>query len=126
VLIYLHYMDIQLKKSPIPIKFVINFVGPLSLDSEYWYKIKNDDEILENIEPKDIEDAIKEKKIVKTFDNELSVVKLMNAFIGGKYTDKEISEMTDIPFNTLKSYFKKNKIYKGGKKKINDHLVANL
>ena len=85
----------SIKKCPIPIKFVINFVGPLSLDSEYWYKIKNDDEVLENIEPKDIEDAIKEKKIVKTFDNELSVVKLMNAFIGGKYTDKEINDMIE-------------------------------
>ena len=85
----------SIKKSPIPVKFLINFVGPLSLDSEYWYKIKNDHEVLENIEPKDIEDAIKEEKIVNIFENQLVFVRLMNSFIGDKFTDKEIKDMTE-------------------------------
>ena len=55
----------SIKKTPIQIKFIINFVGPLSLEPEYWYKIK-DDNALENIEPKDIENSIKENKKIKT------------------------------------------------------------
>ena len=47
-----------MKNSPIPVKFIINFVGPVTLDPEYWYSTK--DGHLENIEPKDIENAIKE------------------------------------------------------------------
>lgn len=83
----------SIKKSPIPIKFLINIVGPLSLEAEYWYKTK-DDEFLDNIEPKDIENAIKENKIVQMHGN-IGLVKLMNSFIGGKYTDKEIIEILE-------------------------------
>ena len=82
----------SIKNSPIPIKFTINIVGPLTLDSDYWYKIKND-EVLDNIEPIDIENALKEKKIIKMSKNGLNLLKLMNNFIGGKYTDQEINNM---------------------------------
>lgn len=83
----------SIKKTPIPIKFVINQVGPISLEPEYWYKIKN--EVLENIESKDIDIALKEKKIIKIFDNESKNLYLMNLFIGNKFTDKEMKEMLE-------------------------------
>ena len=95
----------SIEKTPIPIKFIINQVGPISLEPEYWYKIKN--EVLENIEPKDIDIALKEKKIIKIFDNESINLYLMNLFIGNKFTDKEMKEMIE-----NKMIKKDNKKYK--------------
>ena len=84
----------SINNSPIPIKFLINLVGPLTLEPDYWYKIKND-EVLDNIEPKDIEEALKENKIIKINDNDLVLLQYMNSFIGGKYNDKELKDMID-------------------------------
>ena len=84
----------SMKNSPIPIKFIINIVGPLSLEPDFWYKIDEDKEPLESIEPIDIENAIKEKKIVPIFEKDESMlIKFMNSFIGDKYSEKEINEI---------------------------------
>ena len=40
-----------IKNIPILIELLINFVGPDTLDPKYWYKIKDNKNILENIEP---------------------------------------------------------------------------
>ena len=58
----------SIKNSPLPVKFVINIVGLVSLEPEGWYLIDKDREPLDNIEPDDIENAIKEKIIVKEFE----------------------------------------------------------
>ena len=84
----------SIKKCPLPIKFIINLVGPVSLEPEYFYKIKND-ESLESIEPQDIEVAMKDKKLEKCVEDELFLLKLMNSFIGNKYTDEEIQTMIE-------------------------------
>ena len=81
----------SIKNSPIPVKFIINFVAPVTLEPEYWYYIK--DYYLDNIEPKDIENAIKENKIIKIHKNESQLLDLMNSFIGNKFSDKDIKEM---------------------------------
>ena len=81
------------KNSPIPIKFVINYVGPISLEPQFWYKIGKNVKPLESIEPKDIEDSLKDNRIIKVFEDENILLKFMNAFIGNKYTDNEINEM---------------------------------
>ena len=81
-------------KSPIQIKFVINLVGPLSLEPEYWYKIKENN-ILENIEPKDIENALNEKKIINIFKDESNLLNLMNSFIGNKFSTQDIRGMIE-------------------------------
>jgi len=82
----------SIKKCPLPIKFIINLVGPVSLEPEYFYKVKND-ESLESIEPQDIEIAMKDKKLEKCYEDDLFLLNIMNSFCGNKYTDKEIKTM---------------------------------
>ena len=84
----------SIKNIPIPLKFLIDFVGPITLEPKYWYKIKNSKDTLENIEPGDIEKAFKEEKLVKVFDDNI-LVGLMNGFIGKKYTEEEIKKMIE-------------------------------
>ena len=83
----------SMKNIPIPLKFLINIVGPLSLEIKYWYKLGNNTPSLESIENIDIDNLIKEKKIVKLFNNEYNFIYLMNKFIGNKYNIKELKEM---------------------------------
>ena len=84
----------SIKNSPIPVKFVINIVGPVSLEPDFCYFIDKDKGPLDNIEPIDIENAIKEKRIVKEFEkDETILIKFMNSFIGDKYNDKNIKEI---------------------------------
>ena len=56
--------------SPIPIKFIINLAGFLDFDPNNWYKVSNYNETLIDIEPKTIDDAIKNNKIKKIHNNE--------------------------------------------------------
>ena len=77
----------------IPIKFVIDFVGPVSLEPEFWYKVAKDNVTLENIEPNDIDKALKDKSIVKVFDDDCTWVGMMNLFLGKRYSDNELKEM---------------------------------
>jgi len=84
----------SIKKCPLPIKFIINIVGPVSLEPEYFYCIKND-KSLESIEPQDIEIAKKDKKLEKFLEDELYLLERMNGFIGNKYTNKEIQNMIE-------------------------------
>lgn len=79
----------MIKSPPIPIKFIVNIVGPVTLDPDYWLAIKQDEDPLENIEIKDIENAINDGKIVQmngTYDNtsidNVILVYLMNSWIG--------------------------------------------
>ena len=84
----------SIKKTPIPIKFVINIVGPISLEPKFWGLINKGEESLDNIEPESINNGIKEKRIVELKD-ETVLLKIMNAFTGNKYNDKEINEMME-------------------------------
>ena len=84
----------SIKNSPLPIKFIINIVGVVSLESERWFKLEENKEALDNIEPNDIENAIKEKKIKNMFEeDETLLLSVMNAFIGNKYNKNEINEI---------------------------------
>ena len=84
----------SIKKTPIPIKFVINIVGPISLEPKYWRLINKGEESLDNIEPENINNGIKEKRIVE-IEDETILLNFMNAFTGNKYNDKEINEMME-------------------------------
>ena len=84
----------SMKNSPLPIKFIINNVGVVSFESEYWYKVEADKEAIDSIEPNDIENAIKENKIKNIFEeDEKGILFFMNEFIGKKYSKNEINEM---------------------------------
>ena len=82
----------SIKKTPIPIKFIINFVGPVTLETDAWYKLNKKSEPLNTIEPKDIEDSIKNNTIVK-MDINTTLLEMMNLFIGKKYKNKELKGM---------------------------------
>lgn len=57
-LLYGYFM----KNIPFPLKFLINFCGPLSLEAKFWYKLGKNIPALDSIENMDIDNLIKEKK----------------------------------------------------------------
>ncbi len=91
-----------MKNIPLPIKFLINFVGPVSLEPIYWCKPKNKESILNNTELENIEKAFKEKKLIGTTDFEWFLVLIMNNLIGKIYNDEGIKEMIDEKNKTIK------------------------
>ena len=102
----------KIKNTPIPIKFIIDIVGPISLEIDDWYKVENNN-TLENIEPENIENALKDKKIVKMFgENEEIFIGIMNSFIGNKYNEKELKEMVDSKNKIKKDNEKYKTLYK--------------
>ena len=84
-----------LRDTPLPIKFIINIAGPVTLDPQIWKKLKDENDTLENIEPSDIEKALNESKIIDAIDDEYDVLNYMNNFIGKKYNDSELKEMIE-------------------------------
>jgi len=84
-----------LRDTPLPIKFIINIAGPVTLDPQIWKKLKDENDTLENIEPSDIEKALNESKIIDAIDDEYEVLNYMNNFIGKKYNDSELKEMIE-------------------------------
>ena len=101
----------SIKNSPIPIKFIINIVGPVSLENNYWYKLVKKNQTLEKIESDNIKKAINDNKIVQ-MDINITLLKIMNLFIGKKYNDKQLKEMIkDKKINIEnENYIKLNKI----------------
>ena len=84
-----------LRETPLPIKFIINIAGPVTLDPQIWKKLKDENDTLENIEPNDIEKALNESKIIDAIDDEYDILNYMNNFIGKKYNDSELKEMIE-------------------------------
>ena len=77
----------------IPIKFVMDFAGPIGLKKEYFYQLKSVNDTLPNIEDVSvIEEALKNGQIVSSL-NELNILLLMNYFYGNKFTQKELNLM---------------------------------
>ena len=80
----------------IPIKLIINFVGPIGLYPKYFYKLKSSNDTLENIESVEIiEQAIKEGKIIPLHDSDIFLLQFMNGFWGNKYSIDELKNMLD-------------------------------
>ena len=63
------------------------------METKFWYKLGNNLPALDNIENIDIDNLIKEKKIIPIFDNEHPILDLMNKFIGNKYSNEELKQM---------------------------------
>ena len=84
----------MIKDPPIPIKFILNNVGPVKLNPENFLQTKPNDPPLDNIEPEDIEKALSEKKLIQmngsatgVFMNSTFVVWLMNAWLGNSWNN---------------------------------------
>ncbi len=82
----------KIKNSPIPIKFLINIVGPITLEPEYWYKVTNNN-TLSSILPDDIENALNNNLLVEVFSDHYEFLKYMNIFLGKKYSDDYLKKM---------------------------------
>ena len=79
---------------PIPVKFIIDVVGPLNLNVSDYLVVLKDEDTLPNFKPETIELALKhrEKYSHSYFpDNYTSL--LLDLFNGGKYSTKEILDM---------------------------------
>jgi acetyl esterase/lipase len=74
------------KKSPMEIKYVINLVGPVTLESKYYYVTKNPNEPLVQIDEENIKKNEEEKKIEPIKNSSLLAI-LMNLFLGYKEND---------------------------------------
>ncbi len=76
----------------IPLKFIVDFVGPIGLYPKYYYKLKSKNETLPNIEDvSTIEKAMDKGTIIPIY-KEVVAIQLMNLFLGNKFTDS-INEM---------------------------------
>ena len=84
----------SIKNTIIPMKFLINIVGPISLEPEFWYKPAINNKTLEAIEPSNIDKAIEAGEIIPIFEDS-SMISLMNGFLGNRYTEEETKEMIE-------------------------------
>ena len=99
----------------IPIEFVINFVGPIGLHKEYFYKLKSENETLPSIEDvSEIEKAINEGKIEPMFE-EKKGLEMMNLFLGNKLSNKQIEAMLDEKRNIKEDDENYKKLFKVAK-----------
>ncbi len=77
------YGYLNKQKTDIPVKFIINLLGPVTLEYQYYYKVKDDEEPLDNIDPKGIEEGKdKLEEINNQLANHMSFVYLMYLFLG--------------------------------------------
>ena len=96
----------SIKKSPLKIKFLINIVGPLSLEKEFWYQPAKYNETLENLENESVGKAIKDEKIEKIYDDS-NIIELMNLFLGNIYSEEDMRGMiVDNKINKNNTKFK--------------------
>lgn len=84
----------SIKNTIIPIKFLVNIVGPISLEPEFWYKPAVFNQTLDEIEPSNIDKAIETGEIIRIFEDS-SMISLMNGFLGKRYTEEETKEMME-------------------------------
>ena len=85
----------SIKNSPIKIKFLINIVGPLSLEPEFWYQPAIFNNTLDNLEMDTINTAIENGTIIGIFE-EPTYIGLMNGFLGNLYNEDDMKSMITI------------------------------
>ena len=106
------------KNSAIPIKFIINMCGPVTVDDYYYIQLKNLNDTLDNIDSKNIEKGRKEDKFIpiseimpgQSFKQFLAMI--LNLFLGrGQFEDLDqlYDEKNDTIIHSEKYYeiFKK-------------------
>ena len=79
----------MIKNPPIPIKFIYNNVGPVTLEPKYFLSTKIYNDSLENIEPEDIEKAKANGKLISmnsdpnALMNNIGLISFMNLVLEG-------------------------------------------
>ena len=96
----------------IPIEFLINIAGPISLEPQYFLKLNSKEDSLEDIKNISIiEEAKNEGKLIPSFD-EPTLLRISNLFFGNNYTVEELEEMLDEEGHIIKSNEKYQNMYK--------------
>ena len=86
------YSYLNSKIDIIPLKFIVDFVGPIGLYPKYFYKLKSINETLPNIEDVSIiEEAMNKGTIIPIY-KEVVTLYFMNLFSGNKFNDS-LNEM---------------------------------
>ena len=84
----------SMKNSPIPIKFAIDIVGPVSLESKCWYKLIDINNPLDTLSPESIQKGIDENKIQNVYNDSI-LLSIMNGFLGRIYKEEELLGMIE-------------------------------
>ena len=84
------------KKSPMEIKFAINIVGPVTLESKYYYTINNYNVTLDKIDDEQTIKKYEEEKKIVPMNNGTFLVNMMNLFLGNQENDN-IEQMFKSP-----------------------------
>ena len=105
----------MIKNPPIPIRFIINNVGPVTLIPDYYLTTKPGEDPLENIEPKDIDKAKKDYQLIFMNGNEtgvntdnITLMSFMNDWLGLPSNDSFDQIFSDL---SMKEINKTNEIY---------------
>ena len=84
----------MIKNPPIPIKIIINNVGPVTLDPDYFWQTERGKEPLDNITKIDIENANAENRLIRMNGsytgvacNNTVLIMCMNVWLGRRNTD---------------------------------------
>ena len=89
VLLYSYLMT----SSSIPLKFVIDICGPISIEPKHFYKLSQFNNTLDGLNLSYIEPALKNKRIIRIYNDDTISLQYMNAFIGERYKSSELAEM---------------------------------
>ena len=84
-----------IKDIPLPLEFIIDFNGPVGLYPEYYLKLRNISEPLDDISNLNIIEQAKEDNKLMPSDISSLLLTIMNGFYGNKYTQEELMEMLD-------------------------------
>ena len=94
------------KNSEIPIKFIINICGPVTLDDNYYIRLSNMDDTLENIDSESIKKAREEGKAVPIngtisgIPSKALLVMILNMFIG-RNPREDFDQLYDAQSNSV-------------------------
>ena len=105
----------MIKNPPIPIKFIYNNVGPVTLEPKYFLSTKIYNDSLENIEPEDIEKAKANGKLISmnsdpnVLMNNIGLISFMNLAIGRKFNTNFDEIFSDLEKGEVNEYSKKYK-----------------
>ena len=98
----------MIKNPPIPIKMIINNVGPVTLNPDYFLQTKPNDEPLDNITQADIDNALNKGLLISmngsatgVIMNNTILICLMNAWLGRPFKDSLNELFTNIETGEL-------------------------